>query len=181
MGEYYTDILTWDDPSYSYSSLGSYIDGAEDSRTVAKARYDSDTFYFAKIIDPTSSLTEVETIDNDQYGIRMRMVDWKNSKLSGNAGETQSVFMGSLKNGGTKPVKGLLSTDLGSDGYPKNAVEHSTVPGHENDDVFGKSLKGLYDNADGKYGARDVNHLLSRVSMNHQVILSSTVARTLPL
>lgn len=148
-GEYYTDILAWDDPSYSYSGLGSQFNGSENSVAIPTTRQLAETFYFAKIVDPTTSLTEVETIDNNQFGITMRMVDWDTRA-------TESNFLGSNSGGAVTTVdNNLLSTNLGTDGYPTTARENSTLTGY----VKGKSLKVLYDNANGTYGARDVNHL----------------------
>ena len=136
-GEYYTDILAWDDPSYSYSGLGALIDQSDNSITIPTNRHNADTFYFAKIIDPVTTLTEVETIDNKDYGITMRMVDWKQEGVSGGQkGKTQSVFLGSDVGGAVKTTDaGLLSTDLGNDGYPKTALEESRLTNYKDDYV----------------------------------------------
>ena len=159
-GEYYTDILAWDDPSYSYSGLGTKIIDAEHSTTVPTNRHNADTFYFAKIIDPATTLTVVDTIDNNEYGITMRMVDWKQEALpGGQKGKTQSIFLGSDSGGsGSALQQNLLSTDLGDDDYPKTALESSKFDGYQK----GRSLYDLFNAAelvDGTYKAREVNHL----------------------
>ena len=74
-------------------------------------------------------LTTVDTIDNDDFGITMKMIDF-----NGNSG--QNTLLGS--SGGT--VQGLLATKLEDNGYPLATKT-------------GQSLGDLYE------GAETVNHL----------------------
>ena len=140
-GYFYSSILAWDDPSYAYIGLRVKDDcsGLEICPMGA-----ADSFYFAIMtdIDPTVlETTTVETIDHEQYGIKMRMVDFA-SKNEG-VKNPMSTFLGSETGGAvTTTVPGLLSTEFGADGYPTNRN--------------GQSLKGLFESGQGLY---DVNHL----------------------
>ena len=116
-GEYYTSILTWDQGSYSYSGLRA----DETAGKIAPCSiwdtidtvYDTD-FYFAVMeeVPVDDTLYKVGTIDNDLYGITMKMVD------IGTRDEMSYIL--DNNDGGlvTKTIPGLLSTNLGDDGYP---------------------------------------------------------------
>jgi fibro-slime domain-containing protein len=85
-------------------------------------------------------LHTVPTVDNNQYGIEMRMYDLENGKTNDATGQ-MNAFLGNTTTNGMTTVHtpGLLSTDL-VNGYPIAA---------------GGSLDGLF--AKGK--AADANHL----------------------
>ncbi len=140
--QYFTDILAWDDPYYSYAGIKTDI---ASGKIVSCAKKNSDTFYFALMESVVPNLTVVETIDNNKYGITMKMKDLTNRNQ-------MSTFLGSNEYTETKDLKktvpGLLTTDLGDDGYPKTDLT-SVEPGY----VKGKSLGELYS------GAENVNHL----------------------
>ncbi len=144
-GYYYSSILAWDDPSYAYIGLRVKDDcsGLEICPMGA-----ADSFYFAIMtdIDPTVlETTTVETIDHEQYGIKMRMVDFSSSNTGTNNAMT-TFFLGKTSLNGndlTKELPGLLSTDFGADGYPTNNN--------------GQSMKDLFENKG--QGLYDVNHL----------------------
>ena len=112
-GESHTTIIAWDRSQYSYSGLK-----VEDGRVAACPLSEADTFYFAVVnpIDTEDRLTEVETIDSDSYGITMKMVDFNNAEhwsSSTSRDPVQNPFFGGDNNN-----PGLLSTDIGDDGYP---------------------------------------------------------------
>lgn len=152
-GEYYTDILAWDESHYAYAAL---VANNEDTALTTAARSKAGTFYFAKVKDyeTASGLTEVETIDNDEYGITMKMVDWKGS--AGNTGDVQNTFFNTdSKSHGLEAHSGLLSTDLEKDANGK--YTYPTVLNGVN-----QSLGLLYNETDEdkiEDALREVNHL----------------------
>ena len=134
-GSYYSTILAWDKDEYAYAGLK-----AEDGSIAACPLKESGDFYFAIMQDEPvdSTLTAVPTVDHTRYGITMKLVDFP-TKPSGKT-NIQDEFLGSTAGGLNKPpTQGLLSTDLGEDGYPKNKSN--------------ESMGTLY------AGAREVNHL----------------------
>lgn len=139
-GETYSTIIAWDDPNYSYSGLKT-----ENGHIVASALSEAQDFYFAVInpVDEEDRLTTVRTVDSTQYGISMRMMDF-NNPISGNRDTGQAAFMGTV----TGP--GLLSTDLGDDGYPTG----TSLAGSQGQ---GQSLSRLFNEMSD--GSRSVNHL----------------------
>ena len=128
-GRYYTSILAWDEENYAYAGLK-----VEDGKIVSCPKSGAMDFYFAVVEEMSvdDELHTVATVDNTQYGITMKMID-----IATRA--EMSDFLGNDKGGvGTVLYQGLLSTDLGDDGYPT---------------ASGVSLGSLYS------GAEDVNHL----------------------
>ena len=136
-GDYYSDILAWDTPYYAYAGLQSDI---ESGRIAAGPKAEADTFYFAVVEKPTSSLSEVNTINNNDYGITMKMIDFPVQPDS--AGHSlQNEFLGTDDKSLLVATQGLLSTDIDSaTGYPKATCS-------------GTSLSELFS------GAEEVNHL----------------------
>ena len=101
------------------------------------------------MVEPSSStLTKVKTLDNNDYGISMKMVDFPKQK---SPLFLQNDFLGT----GTtsfelSPDKGLLSTNLNDSGYPTVARSSSTH--------YGESLYNLFaDSQNSNYTT--VNHL----------------------
>ena len=157
-GNHYSTILAWDDHRYDYAGL-SVGDGAVTAVPMSK----SQDFYFAVMQPTEGSLTPDGTLNNDDYGIHMKMVKYPRSMSSGGRNSYQTSVVGtkyinaynygnnygtSSGNGGLKYAStGMVTTDLQSNGYP-TATE------------TGKSLYELFDGA----GATEVNHLfLSKV------------------
>ena len=100
----------------------------------------ADTFYFAIIDNPTPTLTTVDTIDNNDFGVTMKMVDFPVQPDKETGAYYQNDFLGTGAQSTSHPTKGLLSTNLDPvTGYP-------TVRS-------GASLGQLYN------GATEVNHL----------------------
>ena len=134
-GSYYSTIVAWDKGEYAYAGLK-----AENGSIAACPLKEADDFYFAIMQDESadSTLTTVPTVDHTQYGIKMKLVNFP-EKPTGKT-NIQDEFLGSSAGGmNVPPTQGLLSTDLGEDGYPKNKS--------------GESMSTLY------AGAQEVNHL----------------------
>jgi len=132
-GEYYSEILAWDNTYYTYVG---FKPNEEKTKLVPSSKSAAYPFYFAKLEDMNLSdkLNEVATLDNKQYGITMKIRDYANQK------EQTDVVGTNRGTVGTKGKKGVLSTNVGSDGYPIATQTN-------------KSLKGLFD------GATEVNHI----------------------
>ena len=140
-GEYYTDIIAWDDMYYAYTGLTS---DSENRNSIPIQRSKAATYYFAVVEKAVPNLTKVETIDNNEYGIKMKMIDFHSAKDPGG----QNEFLGTTDTS-SRPfsTQGLLSTDLGENGYPTAAAT-------------GRNLSELYS------GANDVNHLFTESIYN---------------
>ena len=131
-GRYYSSIIAWDEENYAYAGLK-----VEDGKIVSCPKAEAMDFYFATMEDLNvdERLHTVKTVDHTQYGIKMKMIDIGTRK-------EMSDFLGNDSGGAvTTLVQGLLSTRLGSDGFPTAAGQG------------GESLSELYG------GAREVNHI----------------------
>ena len=130
-GDYYTDIIAWDDMYYAYAGLKSN----DTNKNITSApRSKAETYYFAVVSKPVPTLTKIDTIDNNEFGIKMKMIDFPGS--SG-----QNTILGT-KDTTSKTVatKNLLSTKLNENGYPTATKTN-------------RNFSELYS------GANDVNHL----------------------
>ena len=137
-GFYYSSILAWDEDAYNYVGLK-----VEDGRIVPCPYEEADDLYFAVMQDvpDDDDLTLVPTVDHKQYGITMKLIDFSTKPNNNpNIFNEQDTFLGNT-NGGMNmpPTQGMLSTDLGNDGYPKNSS--------------GTSMATLF------AGAQEANHL----------------------
>ena len=115
-GQYYTPFLVWDEDNYAYASVKVDLD-ATDPVIEPCIRSEGLDFYFAIIdeTDPDDNMHTVPTVDNDMYGITMKLKDFGSRPEMSN-------FLGNNEGGlTTKLVQGLLSTNLGDDGYPTAA------------------------------------------------------------
>lgn len=156
-GEYYTDILAWDDPHYAYAALKDDVSGDGNGQLASCSRRDAQSFYFAVIKKESSGLTEVETIDNDEFGITMKMVDWK-------AKAVQDNFLKSTASDNYKPTTGLLSTNLEKD--ENNNYTYPTAVKNDN-----KSLSELY-------GYTDSSKVLQPLTEVNYLFIKSTYEAT---
>lgn len=119
-GDFYSEIVAWDNAKYAYIGLRPNAD-----KTALEPCSESTSlpFYFATLeeLNLSDRLHEVPTLDNNQYGITMKMVDFglqpgqKYGTVLG-ADVTWDYLGG--KNSTQNLIPGLLSTDLGQDGYP---------------------------------------------------------------
>ena len=137
-GEYYTDIIAWDDPYYAYAGLRSNDDN---SHVISASRSKAETYYFAVVETPVPTLTTIETIDNYEFGIKMKMINFPDPSDQNSTMGTEDTTSKDYA------TKGLLSTNLDEHGYP-SAVS------------TGISLSDLY------HGANSVNHLFTESIYN---------------
>ena len=145
-GYYYTPIVAWDDANYSYAGLNTDEDSIE-SCTLQQ----TDDFYFAIIQDipVDDTLHTVDTIDNNMFGITMKMIDFSTkSQSTGAISNEQDRILGDASGGGVLYARtGLLSTDLDkTTGYPTATLT-------------GTSLYNLFNNNSAGNTASLANHL----------------------
>ena len=149
-GEYYSDIIAWDEDDYEYAA----IKGDKELGKIKSTYFtDSDkTWYFA-VLDESDedTLHTVDTVDNTEHGITMRMYDFTNTR--GNINGAQNKLIGSAINGNMDPVKNLLSTDLKENGYPDTLKREG---GGSLKDLFNAQSTAIDPNG---FGVREVNHL----------------------
>lgn len=136
----YTSILAWDQPAYAYSGLK-----VEDGKVVTCPRDEADDFYFAVVVPPVLPAdppTTVETVDNDEHGISMRMIDFNNTIIpaenNGIRDEVQHTFFGGRQYIPDNADSGLLSTNL-TNGYPSTTDKTGNA---------GRSLSELFTKTD---------------------------------
>ena len=137
-GQYYSPILTWDGDSYTYAGLKVDLD-KPDPLLEACIRSESLVFYLATMEDlpKDNDLSTVRTVDNNQYGITMKLIDFDSRQY-------MSDFLGNDQGGTTtKTVPDLLSTNL--DGEGESAYPTVTANGNRMADFFN--------------GSKVVNHL----------------------
>ena len=130
---YYTTIQAWDDPNYSYAGVKT-----ENGRIVPCPRGESETFYFAVMEPHKDTLTEVETVDNNEYGITMKMVDFNNGMIHPNNADTdpkQHEILGNSVYSDKTVQAGLVSASIpeGKD-YPDTLLTNKSLS-----DLFGVS------------------------------------------
>jgi fibro-slime domain-containing protein/LPXTG-motif cell wall-anchored protein len=146
--QYYSPIVAWDTPEYMYSALTVDLNKA-DPKLEPCVRVDGLDFYFAIMEDVPvdDTLHTVPTIDNNQYGIVMKMADLTNGSTNQMPAGSMNAFLQSTTSNGATFIHtpGLLSTDLKEDGYPVTTRANS-----------GGSLGLLYDSS---RDYRTVNHL----------------------
>lgn len=148
-GAYYSEIVAWDDPNYAFVGLKADL---ETNTIVSCPKSEADDFYFAILdeIPVDDQLTYVETIDNNKYGITMKMINFR-------TGTEMTSFLGSKYVSGNSATGGavdftednLLTTDLKENGYPDVAKD-----GNDN------NLSSWFANADA------VNHLFLQSTYN---------------
>lgn len=141
----YTSIVAWDDDAYAYSGLKIVRNEDGSLKAVTCPLDEADDFHFAVIVPPetppeggAASVTTVETVDNDKYGISIKMIDF-NNKIEGGRDSVQSEYLGSKTWDAAhayEAEEGLVSTNL-TGGYP-------TVTAHTSKN--GESLSGLFNN-----------------------------------
>ena len=140
----YTSIIAWDEEAYAYSGLK-----VEGGKVVSCPRDEADDFYFAVIVPPVEAAdppTTVETVDNNDFGISIKMIDFNNPKIKEGNSERDSVqhpFFGGHQYDQNNPDTELLSTNL-TNGYPSTTAKTGNA---------GHSLSELFT------GMTDVNHL----------------------
>ena len=141
VGEFYSDIISWDNGYYAYVGMKAVdIEGTEGKKKLVPCSQSACLpFYFATLeeLNQNDSIHIIPTVNNYEHGITLKMQDFSSR-------DSMSNFLGSNEGGAvlnTQP--NLLSTKLGTDGYPT-----ITTGTHK-----GESLAGLYTNP------KDVNGL----------------------
>ncbi len=141
--KYSTSIIAWDDPHYDYVGL-KVVEGESGLTLVPALLAEADEFRFAVLKPVDHQLTPVETVDNNEHGIHMRMVKFPGATDEGRnvlqttvIGENQ---VGIAQNRLAFARPDLVSTDLNAEGYPTATIT-------------GTSLEELFGNA------TDANHL----------------------
>ncbi len=137
----YSSIVAWDDPAYAYSGLK--VEEAADGslRVVTCPLDEAADFHFAVItlpVEEADDVTTVETVDNEEFGISIKMIDF-NNRITGDRDSVQKEYLGPGTFNSNRPYvadTGLVSTNL-EGGYPKVAAN---TPKH------GQSLAGLFSN-----------------------------------
>ncbi len=149
-GDFFSSVVAWDNSKYAYIGFRPNADKTAlepCSESVALPLY----FATREELNLSDKLHEVPTVDNNKYGIKMKMVniDVKSGKTYGaadGASVTWDYFGGSSSI--DKLTPGLLSDRLKENGYPDATKADSSH----------KDFAGLYANA------MPVNHLfLERV------------------
>ncbi|MCR5214657.1 MAG: hypothetical protein K6E10_09585 [Eubacterium sp.] len=112
--EYSTTITAWDESYYKYASwVQDVINKSVISGSLAKA---SD-FYFAILDKPVEKLTTVETIDNNEHGISIKMIDYNGTKTDdGRRDSIQTDVMGDKSE--ISHSESELTSKWLQDGYP---------------------------------------------------------------
>lgn len=127
-GEFYSEIIAWE--RYSYIGMRP---NAEKTALEPCSQSTCYPFYFARLeeLNLADRLHKVPTIDNNDHGITMKMVDFDMSSgtsagnygNSGVAAVTNDFFGGTSSTG--KLIRGMLSTDLKDNGYPEIKIAGS--------------------------------------------------------
>ena len=139
--QYYSAIIAWDTPYYSYAALDV---NSTATNVISGSLKNAEDFYFAIMEAAEPTLTTVDTIDNAEYGIKMRMVDYKDNTSN----SEQNTGLGDSTNWEAhkyEPKQGILSTNLITDPTDPDKKYPTTAAG--------KSLGELFEEA------TDVNHL----------------------
>lgn len=127
----YSTILAWDLLRYDYAGLKAG-DGKVESVRMSKAQ----DFYFAVMQPEEGDLTTAATIDNNNYGISMKMVEFPRSMESGGRNTLQTEVIGNstFTNSLMHSSPNLASTDLDENGYPT-----AVLTGRSMEELFGSA------------------------------------------
>ena len=142
-GDYSSSIIAWDDPHYDYVGL-KVVEGENGPVLTPALLAQADEFRFAVLNPVGEQFTEIETVNNDDFGIHMRMINFPGSNGNGR-NPLQTAVLGEDQTGISQnrlafSRPDLVSTDLDAEGYPVATLT-------------GTSLEALFGDA------ADVNHL----------------------
>ncbi|MCR5061204.1 MAG: hypothetical protein K6A80_09290 [Saccharofermentans sp.] len=132
-GEYSSSILAWDDPYYQYAGIKT-----QDGKIVSCLFTMAEDFFFAIVDDipeVDEELTVVDTVDNDDYGITLKMIDFNNPLDKDKRDSLQAAVMGTnaYSQGGSQPD---LVTKWLDDGYPTAVLSDRSLS-----DLFGSATE----------------------------------------
>ncbi len=152
----YTSIVAWDDDAYGYSGLKVVRDENGALKVAACPLDEADDFYFAVMTPPVGEadpVTTVETVDNDEFGISIKMIDFNNRIDKDNRDSVQRSYFGHHpwnQAHAYEAETGLVSTNL-VNGYPTITA---------NTEKRGESLSGLFNDM------TPANHLFIQSAYN---------------
>ncbi len=146
-GEFYSNIIAWDNNRYAYIGMKAVdIYGSDGKKKLVPCSESASIpFYFATLeeLNLGDRLHEVSTVDNNDYGISMKMFDFNGSATDlPNSDVTKNYFKGQ-----TGEAQNLLYTNL------EYNEEDSNDKGYPRVRSTDKSFRDMY------AGATDVNHL----------------------
>ena len=110
-GDYYSKILAWDDPNYDYAGFV-----VEDGQLKVVPMSTASEWYFAIPELNLEELTTIDTVDNNDYGISMKMKKYTGTIYGSakNRNQEQTDVLGS----DLEAYEELVTRELGDDGYP---------------------------------------------------------------
>ena len=154
--EYHTTIIAWDDVQYAYAGIYADIEQGKISPTKRK---NASTFYFAIVETATNTLTKVNTLDNNLYGITMKMIDFpkQTSNDTATTGSLQNYYLQNGKWRQRQATLGLLSTNLNDNDYPTMTGSNKNLA-----ELFDPEEGSLYPNGTtvpASQTSQTVNHL----------------------
>lgn len=134
-GDFYSDLIAWDEDYYSYIGL---MPNEDNTMLVPCIQSKSLPFYFATIepLNLSGDLHKVDTINNYDYGITIKMSDFNGASFM-----NKCLPRPDNDGAGKPPTQGLLSTNLGDDGYPTFLQDYSSEESYK-----GESLAILFNN-----------------------------------
>lgn len=140
-GGYYSTILAWDKTYYQYAALK-----VEDDHIASVPKSKAGDFYFAVIEPPESELTTVNTINNADYGISMKMINYGNVNSSNRSQDQYDVIANNSYTAGPNPVKGILERwiDENAD-YPLVTSNGNSASTEENPISLSRLFNGAYE------------------------------------
>lgn len=92
----YSSIVAWDDDAYAYSGLKVVRDEDGSLRVVTGSLDEAADFHFAVIRPPVEEAdptTTVATVDNEEFGISIKMIDF-NNRIVNNRDSVQTSYLG---------------------------------------------------------------------------------------
>ncbi len=137
----YSSIVAWDDSAYAFSGLKIVHNEDGSLKVVTCSLDEADDFNFAVIptIEEADQTSTVETVDNKDFGISIKMIDFNNTIDRDNRDTKQRLYLGFKKWDQAHAYEaetGLVSTNL-TNGYP--TITANTA-------MNSQSLAGLFDN-----------------------------------
>jgi len=141
---YYSTILAWDKTYYQYAGIK--VDG---DHIASSPKSKANDFFFAVIEPPVNELTTVDTIDNADYGITMKMINYgRGDSSTGNprSKDQLDVIAENSYKEGPNPVSGILEPWLDPvTGYPRVTAKGNSKSTEENPISLSRLFDGAYE------------------------------------
>ncbi|MBR4164124.1 MAG: hypothetical protein IKR11_11425 [Solobacterium sp.] len=134
----YSSIVAWDDSAYAFSGLKIVHNEDGSLKVVTCSLDEADDFNFAVIptIEEADETSTVETVDNKDFGISIKMIDF-NNRITGGRDSVQTSYLGSKEWNAAHAYEaetGLVSTNL-TNGYP-TITANTPKNGHSLAELF---------------------------------------------